>query len=112
MNDPKFYRPSRFAAELKRQARILDGPEHRGVTIDELDKLIDKVGVVRVTHTDTPSTAAGWAYEESNCTDCGAAYGHKHFCPKVNRQAAEAASSLLSPTEADVIRARGLGVIL
>lgn len=79
-----------------------------------IDGLIDTVreSEQRVTVASSEETPACSRYEADNCDHCHAAYGHKHFCPSLNRQSAEAASSLLTPTEADRIFAHALGVQL
>ncbi len=60
----------------------------------------------------TPETPSTSRYEADNCTHCHAAYGHKIYCPTINRASAEAASSLNTPSEADVIFAHALGIKL
>lgn len=61
----------------------------------------------------TPSTPATSRYEADNCTHCHASYGHKIYCPLINRETAEALSALNGDaTEADKVLVRGLGVIL
>jgi hypothetical protein len=77
-----------------------------------IDTLIQTVAVQRVTVASTEETPAVSRYEADNCIHCHAAYGHKIYCPLINRQSAEAASSLLTPTEADRIFAHALGVQL
>lgn len=72
-----------------------------------------KLDGVRITVTDTISTPGGSRYEEDNCSDCHAAYGHKIFCPKLNRVTAEAIAAFNGrPSVADTIAAHGLGITL
>jgi hypothetical protein len=61
----------------------------------------------------TPSTPATSRYEADNCTHCHASYGHKVYCPLINRETAEAISALKgNASEADKIFAHGLGITL
>ena len=61
----------------------------------------------------TASVLAGDALEADNCIHCHASYGHTILCPILNRNTAEAISTLNgNATERDAILAHALGVKL
>lgn len=61
----------------------------------------------------TPSTPATSRYEADNCEHCHASYGHKVYCPLINRETAEAISAFNgNASESDKVRAHALGVAL
>jgi hypothetical protein len=68
---------------------------------------------VRVTQASTTETPATSRYEADNCEHCHASYGHKVFCPLLNRETAEAIAAMNGKaTESDRIHAHAMGVQL
>lgn len=72
--------------------------------------------MLKITHVDTLSAPVSDRLEyseETGCAHCLAAYGHKVFCPLINRETAEAWSAFNgNASEADRIAAHGLGIKL
>lgn len=69
--------------------------------------------MLRVTVTDTLSTLVSDRLEyseEAGCAHCLAPWGHRVFCPLINRETAEAWSAFKNPTEQERIQAHALGV--
>lgn len=74
-----------------------------------VSNLIQDVVTVTDTH-QTPSTAV---LEADNCEHCHASYGHKIYCPLLNRNTAEAISALNgNASKEDILHAHALGVAL
>lgn len=66
-----------------------------------------------VTVTDTYRTPSTSVLEADNCRHCHASYGHKVYCPLLNRNTAEALSALNgNASDEDILHAHALGVRL